>query len=110
MTTKTIINSGISELYENDLWVMSFMHSVYDLFGIPRTTKECMNATDRLLYAWGMMSLVHGMQNHNDWRDLQDNLEPEDAALVFAKTYFSRTNELIITHIPIEEKESAVKL
>jgi hypothetical protein len=108
MKSEKTSDQSISDLYHDDLWVMSFMHEIYDLFGIPCTTQACMNPTDRLLYAWGMMSLVHAMQHHDDWKALQNSLAPKDAALTFIKKYFVKTSKLIITCMP-EEKEHPPK-
>lgn len=95
----------ISELYQNDPWVRGFMYEIYDMFGLPASTDDCLNTSDRILYVWGMMSLVHEMKRNEAWKDYMSEMSESDAALKYARDYYEETGKLLIgEHEPVGEE------
>ena len=87
----------LSTLYEQDPWVNEFMQSFYDMFGLPKTSSDCLCKNDKILFVWGMMNLVHVMSSNEHWKELkEENVEPEEAAFKFAKSYYEETGDFIL--------------
>ena len=86
----------LSDLYQNDPWVRSFMYEVYDMFGLPASTDTCMCTSDRILYVWGMMSLVHEMKRNESWKDYKLTMNPEEAALRYIREHYEETGKLLM--------------
>ena len=87
---------GLTDLYENDPWVRGFMEEVYDIFGLPKCTDRCIGTTDRILYVWGMMSLVHEMKRNEAWKSYKETMAPEEAALAFIRLHYEETGRLLM--------------
>ena len=86
----------LSELYQNDPWVRGFMQEVYDMFGLPMSTDDCMSTSDRILHVWGMMTLVHEMKRNASWKSYKETMDPLEAALQYARDYHEETGRLLI--------------
>ena len=81
------------------------MHSVYDMFGLPKSTEACLNKTDKILFVWGMMNLVQEMKRNNNWVEMKEDYEPEDAALEFIKNHYEEKGHLLLASIVEDEKD-----
>lgn len=104
MSDKKIMNESLVELYTNDEWTREFMHSVYEMFGLPKSTENCLNKTDKILFVWGMMTLVQEMKRSNNWLEMKKDLSPEDAALQFVKNHYEEKGHLLLASIVEDEK------
>jgi len=96
MGDKKIVENKIADLFQNDLWVRSFMQETYRLFGLPVSSEDCLNKQDKIFFLWGMMSLVKAMQSNHAWEDLKKDTDAEEAAYKFAEIYFNETGNLIV--------------
>ena len=94
--SKNIFDKTISYLYENDDWVRDFMQEVYDMFGLPVSTEDCLNRQDKILFVWGMMSLIKAMKSDFNWLELKHTHTPEEAAYEYAKKHYDSLGEHIL--------------
>ena len=104
MDDKLLMGNTISELYSNDPWVRDFMEEVYDMFGVPRGTDDCLSKEDKILFVWGMMSLVHAMKKDEYWLELKEQLDPEDAAHEYVQNHYEETGILILEKPEVDEE------
>lgn len=104
MGDKLLMGNTISELYSNDPWVRDFMEEVYDMFGVPRGTDDCLSREDKILFVWGMMSLVQAMKKDEYWLELKEHLDPEDAARKYVQNHYEETGILILENVGPEEE------
>ena len=104
MSDKKIMNESLVDLYTNDKWTREFMHSVYDMFGLPKSTEACLNKTDKILFVWGMMTLVQEMKRSNNWLEMKEEFSPEDAALEFVKSHYEEKGQLLLASVVDDEK------
>ncbi len=87
----------ISSLFQDDIWVRRFMQEIYDMFGVPASTSECLNQTDKILFVWGMMNLMSAMKKNSTWKDLKDVVDPKDAAYIFTEEYYNDTGKMLMS-------------
>ena len=87
----------IAELFQQDAWINQFMHEVYDSFGLPTSTQNCLNKSDKILFIFGMMSLVRAMKTHELWKELRSNgVNAKEAAYDYIKSYYDSTGNMLI--------------
>lgn len=104
MDDKKLMGGTIADLYSKDPWVKNFMESVYEMFGVPKNTEDCLSKEDKILFVWGMMSLVQAMKKDEYWSELKDQLEPEDAAHEYVQNHYEETGTLILMGIGPDEE------
>ena len=104
MNDKKIMNESLVDLYTNDKWTIEFMHSVYDMFGLPKSTEACLNKADKILFVWAMMNLVQEMKRNNNWLKMKEKCEPEEAALEFIKDHYEENGHFLLASIVEDEK------
>lgn len=98
---KRIIKGLLGDLYENDLWVRSFMDECFIMWGFPCSTLQCMSKTDRTMFAWGMMHLVQSLSKDKDiWWGMRDKIEPGKAAWEYSRRMYERTGLELIPGMP----------
>lgn len=105
MTKKAKKNDlKINELFGKDPWVREFMTSVYDLFGMPRTSEDCMGPADKVLFVYSMMSLVQAMKLDVSWLEDMKNKDkdPVTSAYQFVKGTYEKTGRMLIEN-PVDD-------
>ena len=98
---KRIIKGLLGDLYENDLWVRSFMDECFIMWGYPCSTLQCMSKTDRTMFAWGMMHLVQSLSKDKDiWWGMRDKIDPDKAAWEYSRRMYENTGLELIPGMP----------
>jgi len=84
----------------SDPWMRRFVNGVCDVFGVPASTAECSNSSDRLLFSWAMLHMAQAINANSELlNELQDS-DPSDASEAFVRRIYDETGELVIPCIP----------
>ena len=93
---------SISDLFNKDPWIRTFMSSVYDMFGMPRSSDDCMCKSDKIFFVYSMMSLIQAMKTDESWRKDMNIKDPEQTAFDYAKRFFEINGRMIIEN-PVDD-------
>lgn len=97
-TQKNIIPGSLTHLFTTDVWVRSFVLDCADIFGVPSTSETCVSKKDRLLFAYGLMSITSAMRRLDYvWKPMHNKVDPKDAAWEFCRRFHDKFGEMVVT-------------
>ena len=79
-----------------------FVNGVCDAFGVPASSLECSNASDRVLFSWAMLHTAKSIKAYPDLLDELSMLEPSQASDEFVRRVYDMTGEFVIPCIPTQ--------
>ena len=87
-----------------------FVNEVCDTFGVPASTAECTNASDRLLFSWAMLHVAQAINANQRLLDELQSSDPVEASEKFVRSVYDQTGDMVIPCIPFQTGSEGLKV